>query len=279
MSKSIKPQKYDRNNFHRLSRIKNFGNIQVLEIGYNNAPPGLKQIIKRNIYILHYISSGKGTFLDVKFKENSGYVVFPGELEFVKADAQEGYEVYWIALQGNAIKNIFKSCGLPQHNGVFQFKKCNECIEIIRKALFETHPQNIYEESCILQSVFYQLMSLHMQEISNPSTASLTALNIKDYIEANYHKPIKISEIAQHNNYTRNYIYTLFKKEYNMSPQEYLLTFRIEKAKLLLEDTTKDLSVSEVAYAVGFNDPLYFSKIFHKKTGISPTEFKQKDTE
>ena len=75
------------------------------------------------------------------------------------------------------------------------------------------------------------------------------------------------------NNISRNYLYTLFKREYGVSPKEYLMTLRIQKAKLLFSDQSQPLSVSEVAYAVGFNDPLYFSRVFRKITGTSPSNY------
>ena len=85
-------------------------------------------------------------------------------------------------------------------------------------------------------------------------------------------------ELAKKLHYTRNHLYKLFKKEYGVSPSEYMMALRIEKAKMLFHDQTKTLSVSNVAYAVGFADPLYFSRIFRQRTGASPTEFKNNPT-
>lgn len=62
-----------------------------------------------------------------------------------------------------------------------------------------------------------------------------------------------------------------FKKKFNDSPKNYILLKRIEKAKELLSFT--NMSVKEIAFEVGFNDPLYFTRIFKKKTGMSPTNF------
>lgn len=260
----------------RISTEKLESDISVLEIGYNRVPRGLRQIMKRNVYILHYITSGKGVFLDREFDENNSYIVVPDELEIIEADEETPYEAYWIMFQGAATSNILKKCGLANHNSVFKFYRNKQCAEILRKVIFEITPKNNFEEACIMQSAFYQIMSLHMRDMKeNSNSSSLTAQSIMEFIKQNYHQQLKINELAQKNNYTRNYLYILFKKEYNVSPQEYLLTLRIEKAKLLLLDKTKDLSVNEVAFAVGFNDPLYFSRLFHKKTGLSPTKFKK----
>lgn len=260
---------------YRIPSSKLYGDITVLEIGHNRVPPGLKQVLKRDVYILHYITNGKGVFLGKQFDKNYGYLVTPGQLEIIIADKQEPYEAYWIMFKGTEAAELLSKCGLPNKSSVFPFDKTMKCGEILKKALFEITPNNSFEEACILQSVFYRIMALHMQDRTDtlPDSA-FTAKNVMTFIKENYHRQIKISELAQKNNFTRNYLYTLFKKEYNISPQEYLLSLRIDKAKLLLKDKTKELSVNEVAYAVGFNDPLYFSRIFRKKTGCSPTQFK-----
>ena len=258
----------------RTSSVMSDSNISVLEIGYNRVPHGLKQIMKRDVYILHYVTSGKGVFLDSVFDENNGYLVVPNELEIVQADNENPYEVYWIMFRGIAATDILKKCDLAKHNSVFQFSKNKQCAEILRKVLFEATPMNELEESYIMQAAFYQIIALHMSEKNELSVDITVPQKVRSFIEINYHQQIKIEDIAKENNYTRNHLYKLFKKEYGISPQEYLLKLRIENAKLLLRDNTKSISVSDVAHAVGFTDCLYFSRLFRKRTGISPTEFK-----
>lgn len=260
---------------YRVSSLVLDSNISVLEIGYNRVPRGLKQIMKRDVYILHYITSGKGVFLDNEFDESNGYLVVPNELEIVQADNEIPYEAYWIMFQGIAAMDTLKKCDLTKHNSVFKFSKNKQCAEILRKVLFEVTPMNELEESYIMQADFYQIIALHMSEKQETSTnIAFTAHKVGSFIENNYYQKIKIEDLAKDSNYTRNHLYKLFKKEYGISPQEYLLTLRIEKAKMLLRDNTKNISVSDVASAVGFNDCLYFSRLFHKRTGVSPTEFK-----
>ena len=69
-----------------------------------------------------------------------------------------------------------------------------------------------------------------------------------------------------------NYYRKIFKEETGVTPVEYLLDIRIEKAKDLL---LHNFAVNEVANKVGFPDPYYFSKVFKKKTGISPKDYKR----
>ena len=92
------------------------------------------------------------------------------------------------------------------------------------------------------------------------------------YIAEKYSEPIHIQDIADFCGLDRSYLSKLFKEVTGYSPQRYLLTYRIKKAKELLEST--ELSIQHVSYSVGYNDPLAFSKFFKQETGLSPTQYR-----
>lgn len=75
-------------------------------------------------------------------------------------------------------------------------------------------------------------------------------------------------------NYNSNYLKKLFKKEIGTSPQQFLIDLRITYARKLLSNTLEDsISISHVAYECGYDDPLYFSRVFKSATGHSPKEY------
>lgn len=261
---------------YRIASLKILDDIQVVEIGYNRVPHGLKQIFERDEYILHYVINGKGEFADKKFNKEHGFLTVPKQFEKHIADEHEPYEAYWIAFKGEGCENILNKCGLSTNNQVFMFNKNIECAKTLKKALFDICPKNDYEEASIMHAAFFEIISIHARENKVVlQTSSEVAQNTKKYIKENYYRQINISEMAKSYNITRNYLYTLFKKEYNISPKEYILKLRIEKAKQLLLDREKKLSVSEIAFTVGFNDALYFSRVFVSKTGLSPSKYRQ----
>ena len=65
----------------------------------------------------------------------------------------------------------------------------------------------------------------------------------------------------------------LFHQRTGFSPLEYLTRLRLNHASQLMAETA--LSIAEIARAVGYEDPLYFSRLFRRKMGVSPTEFRQ----
>ena len=81
-------------------------------------------------------------------------------------------------------------------------------------------------------------------------------------------KDIGLEDIASTVGFDKSYIGRVFKKNEGKTIMNYVLEYRIEKANSLIK---KGMSVSEVSYAVGFNDPAYFSKCFKKVTGTSPS--------
>lgn len=93
------------------------------------------------------------------------------------------------------------------------------------------------------------------------------------YIEAYYCDPITIQDIADNLNINRSYLHRLFKSFTGFSIQNYLLDYRIRQACILLRDT--DLSVRVIAHSVSYADPLYFSRIFRQKMGMSPSEYRE----
>ena len=93
------------------------------------------------------------------------------------------------------------------------------------------------------------------------------------YIENNYAHTVNIQVIADHLNIERTYLYRLFKDITGMSPQEYLLDYRIRRSCSLLKETS--LPVSDIARSVGYNDALYFSRLFRQKKGRTPTAYRK----
>lgn len=93
------------------------------------------------------------------------------------------------------------------------------------------------------------------------------------FIRANYAKAISAEEVAEAGNVSTAYLSRLFREELGIGFSEFLTQVRLEEAERLLADT--NLSVKEIAGAVGYPDEKYFSRLFKKTTGIKPTEYRR----
>jgi two-component system, response regulator YesN len=95
-----------------------------------------------------------------------------------------------------------------------------------------------------------------------------------DFIDANLHRTITLSEIAKAINVSVEHLSRVFKIDTGFSPIDYLIRLRLEKAHQLLK--TRFLSVKEVMAAVGYNSKGHFAKHFKRRFGITPSEYRKR---
>lgn len=96
---------------------------------------------------------------------------------------------------------------------------------------------------------------------------------VKDYIEKNYSENLSLDYLAGKVHLSPSYLSRLFKREVGENLSSYIQNVRIEEAKILLK--TAELKTYEVGERVGISDPVYFSRIFKKITGVKPKDYRQ----
>lgn len=106
---------------------------------------------------------------------------------------------------------------------------------------------------------------------------STRTINLKKVINTHLYSDLSVKELAKLSNLSLSSFKREFKKEFGDSPKNYIIRKRLDKAKELLSIT--HMSVSEIAYETGFNDPLYFTRLFKKHEGIAPTLFRSEKLE
>jgi two-component system response regulator YesN len=140
------------------------------------------------------------------------------------------------------------------------------CDEIIRKPIPDT---DTMEKIAHLLSCILLIMKDRVKQTGyNPLT-----LKIMQYLHSNFSEKITLDDIARLTFFSPNYCENVFKRETGRSVIDYLLQIRIEEAKRLLAEDS--LALSTVAEAVGFDDYNYFSRVFKKRTGYTPSEYKK----
>ena len=252
----------------------------IYTCGYENCAPGHSYgPILRNGYLIHYVLHGMGIYKArgnlFRLKEGDAFLICPGELIYYEADAHTPWSYTWIGMQGIKIKGYLERTTLPEklvvHYGKDeQLARCHEKMaEADRLAQNRDLMMNsiLYEYLFLLTSKFPGNAYAEQEKKGGHAEAAL------QYIEEHYCDPITVGEIAAHLGINRSYLHRVFKSLTGVSIQSYLLDYRIRQACILLRST--DLSVRVIAHSVSFIDPLYFSRIFRQKVGISPSQFRK----
>jgi transcriptional regulator GlxA family with amidase domain len=105
-----------------------------------------------------------------------------------------------------------------------------------------------------------------------PQQTSALVKRAVAYLHQNYARPLARWEIADAIGVSEDYLSRVFRRELGLSPWDYLNRYRVEQAKQLLRYTSA--SIRAIARQVGFKDPLYFSRVFRKLTGLAPSTFR-----
>ena len=94
------------------------------------------------------------------------------------------------------------------------------------------------------------------------------------FMQAHFSEGIRVSDVAKYLHMNSNYFSKLFKRYTGVSPMQYITNLRLTNAMNLIENT--DYNISQIAYAVGYDNPSYFRRLFRKYVGLSPAEYKKK---
>ncbi len=138
------------------------------------------------------------------------------------------------------------------------------CDEIAKR-----HPLGYEETATLLLSAILRSFKDNLQDTTvTPLTAKIVR-----YLHKNLAQRITLSDIGKMTFFSPVYCDTVFKKDMGVSIIDYLLGKRIAEAKKLLIEGT--FSLSEIAQQSGFEDSNYFSRVFKKRTGYTPTEYKK----
>ena len=135
--------------------------------------------------------------------------------------------------------------------------------------------QNRGADSFSMLTLFQQLLIILMDAYALPASRDgkqlLKLSKIINYIELNFDKALTIEELAHRAAMSRSTFIRQFKKATGTSAISYINQLRINQAKERLLNT--DLSITEIAYKVGFNDSNYFTRLFKKHTGLPPRNY------
>ncbi|MBQ7039874.1 MAG: helix-turn-helix transcriptional regulator [Clostridia bacterium] len=226
--------------------------------------------IENNGRICHgfmYTVSGTETyhFKDKTIKSEPGTVIYVPE-----------NEVYTITFEGetsNVLGLNFKLSTEFPRPFIIKLSEQNNVGNLFSNAerKWRTKKTGYYPE-CL--SLFYNLISLFLnQEINYLTLESFKAIiDATEYLHHNFtDNTLRVDKLAKMSGISTKHFETLFFRKFSMTPKEYIILLKIEKAKELLQN--QQLLIGDIAIMLGYSDIYHFSKIFKSKTGYSPREY------
>lgn len=212
--------------------------------------------------LLHYPSKEERCLLD-GLKTNS------------REAALEGLKVFWYCLcEMNSTEESRLNCAVILFVEVCRF--LSERGSCLSKPYFDNWDDNSQD---ISQSI-YQIMEEFILEALSLIEASdgshIYVNNAIQYIRAHYNEPLSLENVASEINLSASYLSSLFSKVLGTTFIGYVQSVRIDTAKELLRTTT--LKVYEISSQIGYDDEKYFSQVFRKAEGISPSQFRNQST-
>ena len=227
-------------------------------------------------YLIHFVLRGQGTYhvngAVYHVSEGEGFLIHPGVTTLYSADEQDPWEYYWIGFDGYDVPFVLKSCGLS-HTSLILKDYSNGMLWKDLSSLILTFTERQGNELSYL-GLLYRCFSHVCLPAQAPSGVIYENYLSKalDYIHNNYTYDIRITDIAKFLCIDRTYLYKLFIRATSLSPQEYLLQYRIKIALQLLQES--HLSVSEIAYSCGFRDASSFNKHFKNHLHTTPLKYR-----
>lgn len=229
-----------------------------------------------NLSLFEFVIRGKGTVTegDNTFSAREGdiYILHEGRNHHYSADPDDPWIKIWMNLSGPAVEHLIYAYGLEQVNLVSgldlkaEFEHfCDEAKEC--KTATETA-----ERCSLLFHGILQKIANHLRNESGESSS--LARTVKEMIDSSAGFDVTLEEISGKLFFTKAHLIRVFRKEYQITPYEYILSRKLRLAKDLLNNTT--LSVSEISAYLNFCDPHYFTNFFRSRTGKTPREYRNR---
>ena len=230
----------------------------------------------RQHYLLMYCVDGTAVCKkdddEISFGAHDLYVMFPNEKIHYVTPTGSYWTSWWVGVYGSLTDTLMEMLGVTKDNPFIHIRD-NYTMECLMKEIYDTSLNSDASSKMKCISLLYELFSFLMKDAGSTYKSDIIS-DAQNLIEHNLSGQISVADLAEKLGINPSYLTRIFKQKHSKSPKDYILDHKIKRAKELLKNT--DVSVTDIARSVGFDDPLYFSRLFKKRTTITPTEYRVK---
>ncbi|BET60907.1 AraC family transcriptional regulator [Yersinia pseudotuberculosis] len=215
---------------------------------------------------LHEVKKGNLAWLPVRWPHEH----FPNK--------QEPWEILWLRIDGAKLNNIMQILDVAQQP-VFEFTTPETITDIYHRLfdLMQSHTL-VADAHCdvLCSQLIYTLLENRSFDATKSPVISHRGLGRLIYqIHSHYNDDWNIDKFMQYCQVSKSQLFRLFQETFNQSPLRWLKNYRLSQARRLLVETEE--TISRIAGQVGYNDPLHFSRDFHRSVGLSPSDFRRQE--
>lgn len=233
-------------------------------------------------YQLIYISFGKGVFFtspnkSIQLTEGDMLLIPPYTWHSYYPDKKTGWHEYWIGMHGSNIDTCFRNCFFCNNKLIYKIGVREDIIQLFNQAIeFSIYEKSAYQQA--LAGIGNLILSMSIYYDQNQNITNDITINQIDrartIMRENYLSGITPKEVARRINMSYSWFRKSFKERTNVSPAHFILLLKLQKAKNLLLNSS--LSVKEISYIIGYEDPTYFTAHFKKHIGLPPLAYRDK---
>ena len=266
-----------------------FADLSLYQSGTEQTTPGQSLgPLAYDYYMFVFLTSGRGVLSAddpaggtrrFQIGPEQGYLLRPGQPSMFVSDVDDPARRIWLGFAGVSVADMLQRTTLTKEDPVYSSK------DKVRRRLLADEMLAIAEhpDLSMLRAIGHLYAFAGYLLESTPSAQEKRSAGIRDryvrtalnFIEENYNKKIRVEDIAAKCGIDRSYFSKLFHQALGISPQRFLLEYRMTHACTLLQET--ELTISSVGEAVGYDNAMHFSRTFRALYGVSPRHWREQN--
>lgn len=257
------------------------GTAKLLNAASAKYTGGWQSVPHTHNYVeLFYIVGGRGQFMieDALYPVDADKLVIinPNVVHTEVSLNAQPLEYIVLGIEGielGVAENVNGQFCILEHFGNPDIASC------LRNILMEMEGKRTgYEDVCQAFTEILLIRLMRSAGLSAPAEAQAISANrqcafVRRYIDLHYKEAISLEVLAEEAHMNKYYLAHAFKREYGVSPINYMISRRIDESRHLLTET--DLSMSQIAQMLGFSSSSYFSQVFRRCLSVTPMEYRR----
>ena len=232
-------------------------------------------------YQLVYISSGRGWFESRgvgrrRIESGDAFLLFPGVWHRYTPDRKTGWDEHWLGFEGDTVRRLMKNGFFSRRTPILRVTREDVLLGVFNDVMeaVKARPPALQQ---VLAGLTMRLLSLLYSTAQSSLSQDLrSSAAIQEAVRLMHNDPrakFDLPELARQLHVSYTWFRRTFAQQTGLSPHQYLLQLRVAHARSLLAES--DWTVKEVAMGSGFESEYYFCRVFKKKTGVTPGEWRQ----